>query len=101
MCENQTGRKEKGMNRVERERLRLLLKNVRQIQAGLVAVESMIDMAYSSEQTKLENLPENLENSDLYTRLEEAGELLEDILDNLRDAIKCVEQAERGLVDLT
>jgi hypothetical protein len=53
----------------------------------LVAIQIQIECIFEEEQEKLENTPENLQNSEVYYEKEEKRDVLESALDSLNCAI--------------
>lgn len=74
------------MNNKRRERLKNAL--------GLLnTAYSIIDGACSEEQDKLDNIPENLQESDRYSSMESAVDNLSDALDRIDEAKENIQSA--------
>ena len=74
------------MNNRRRERLRTAVDMLRQ-------AKLIVDHAADEEQDALDNMPENLEDTERYSRMEEAADSLTDACDSIDDAIGSIEEA--------
>ena len=74
------------MNQRRRERVREAIKL-------LGSASNIVSLAYDSESDALSNLPENLENSELYENIEAASDCLYTAVSAIEDAIASLEDA--------
>lgn len=74
------------MNNIRRDLLKRAI-------AALEAAEHFVDMALEGEQDSLDNIPENLSESERYEKMESAIELLEEALEHITDARDNIDEA--------
>ena len=74
------------MNKKRRE----LLKSVRPF---LIQAARIIEQAVNQENDCLDNMPENLQDTDRYDKMEKAVENLEAALEHIENAQECVSEA--------
>lgn len=74
------------MNNQKREKLKLA-------RSYLSKASDIISNVFDDEQDCLDNMPENLQYSDRYERMEAAVNKLEDGLNNIEAAEECLEEA--------
>lgn len=74
------------MNNKRRQRIRSVISDLEQY-------GDLIDDLLSEEQDALDNMPENLEGSDSYERIETAASNLESAGESLEEAINYLEEA--------
>lgn len=76
------------MNKARRDLLK-------QAVAALDTAEAYINSALEQEQDCLDNMPENLEYSDRYEKMETAIEQLEGAIEGIDDVRNCIEEASQ------
>lgn len=74
------------MNKARRVKLSCALDSISQ-------AHTFIESVSSDEEDSLNNLPENLEGSDRYAKMEKAVDLLEEAMEHLEEAKSCIEEA--------
>ena len=74
------------MNKVRREELNKALERLYDAQA-------IVEQCLDEEQDYLDNIPENLQDSERYEKAESAVQALEDTISNIEDAISNIETA--------
>ncbi|MBP5462709.1 MAG: hypothetical protein J6Y20_11400 [Lachnospiraceae bacterium] len=74
------------MNRARRELLKRAV-------AALEEADGFVNTALDEEQDCLDNMPENLSESERYEKMENAIGHLEDALENISSAMECIECA--------
>ena len=57
--------------------------------------KEIVDTAQEEEQDALDNMPESLEGTERYEKMENAADLLSDVSQNLDDAIEWIEEASQ------
>lgn len=72
------------MNKQQRNKLK-------DIQAQLSSLISIVTSIKEEEQDKLDNTPENLQNSERYTQMEDAVDYLEEAIDNMEKAYENID----------
>ena len=77
------------MNKSRRDLLRQALEL-------LATAEEYVNSALDEEQGCLDNMPENLEGSERYERMELAVEKLEEAAENISGARDCIDEAING-----
>ena len=74
------------MNKARRDLLKRAI-------SALKSAEEYTNTALEEEQDCLDNMPENLSDSERYSKMEDAIEQLEDALNNISAAMECIERA--------
>lgn len=74
------------MNKARRDLLKRAI-------SALETASSYVSYALDQEQDCLDNLPENLESSERYEKMETAIEKLEEAIENIDGAKTCIEEA--------
>ena len=76
------------MNKERRAEIKEILELLDKVTADLEEIQNSIENIKDEEQEYLDNIPENLQGSDKYTKAEEAVENLETAYDSLGEAIE-------------
>ena len=74
------------MNNIRRKEINKAIKMIEN-------VKSYIENIHGDEEDYMNNIPENLQGSSRYNNAEEAVSYLEDVIDNLNEAIENLENA--------
>ena len=61
--------------------------------ASIEQAKGYVDQVYDDEYDALSNMPENLESSERYEKMENAVDTLEEIQDDLDDVLEKIEEA--------
>ncbi len=61
--------------------------------ASIEQAKEYVDQVYDDEYDALSNMPENLESSERYEKMENAVDILEEIQDDLDDVLEKIEEA--------
>lgn len=67
--------------------------SVKRVIGGLSDIQSMIESILEEEQDALDAMPENLEGSDMYGRMEDSVDALDNALDSIESAIEDLRNA--------
>lgn len=74
------------MNNERRNKLKIIMKT-------LSSIVNDIEKVKSEEEDYMDNMPENLQGSDRYSKAEEACECLESAIENIENAIEDIDTA--------
>lgn len=66
---------------------------ISEVIAEIISAKQDVESILMDEQTCLDNMPENLEGSERYERIESAVDKLDDAVDSLQDAIDSLGEA--------
>lgn len=68
-------------------------KALRDISMLLSKAQDMLSGVSDEEQMCMDNMPENLEDSHMFQKMEDAIDSMDEAADNIEEAIRCIEMA--------
>lgn len=88
------------MNKAKREDIKRSVAILQEISEHAEKMLAIIRFFHADEQTKLENIPENLEGSEKFDAMEEAVYSLESAGDNMNEVVTYLHAAIKDLEDV-
>lgn len=88
------------MNKAKRKQIKKTIAILQEISENAEKMLAIIRFLHADEQTKLENIPENLEGSEKFDAMEDSVYTLESAVDNMDEVVTYLHAAIKDLEDV-